>query len=476
MFTKQERIIVIKHLKNTNAEITLDSVSDRSIERTCSDGGSYFIIPHPAFGEEQDLYLFPFLLNADGSPWGDANSFIFESAYNLSKGYTTSEAIRKKASLLLDYKIYCETNDIDPMVFAGRKPKRPTYRYYLEQLSLLEKGLVTRRSLNQRTKVVYDFYKYLSEQPNSSIDINRVDTVDSVKIFRSGSYGQSYTYEVEKREQSVNVSSAPTPVAIGFVREYGEDLRPLYSDELDELLEIIYCDSFSVDERLIHLVALHTGARKQSILTLRLGHLENFNSGNLGKDGTYKIKAGPGTGIDTKFGKPQTLYFPKEVADQIITYSKSKKAKDRRAKFKAKHESIISEDEMYVFLSPEGEPHYMAKDDPRYKRTKSKPQGRNTYYMKKKLLSKCSESFPKDFSFHWLRATFALKYYIWLQPLSANGVLTDGDIISMVQKRLHHSDRRTTEHYLKLFDSVDERLKAQSAYEERVFDLYGNYE
>lgn len=476
MFTKQERIIVIKHLKNTNAEITSDSVSDRSIERTCSDGESYFITPHPAFGEEQDLYLFPFLLNADGSPWGDANSFIFESAYNLSKGYTTSEAIRKKASLLLDYKIYCETNDIDLMVFAGRKPKRPTYRYYLEQISLLEKGLVSRRRLNQKTKVVYDFYKYLSEQPNTTIDINRVDTVDSVKIFRSGSYGQSYTYEVEKREQSVNVSSAPTPVAIGFVREYGEDLRPLYSHELDELLEIISCDSFSVDERLIHLVALHTGARKQSILTLRLGHLENFNSSNLGKDETYKVKAGPGTGIDTKFGKPQTLYFPKEVADQIVTYSKSKKAKDRRAKFKSKHGSIILEEDMYVFLSPEGEPHYMAKDDPRYKKTKSKPQGRNTYYMKKKLLNKCSESFPKDFSFHWLRATFALKYYRWLQPLSAKGVLTDGDIISMVQKRLHHSDRRTTEHYLKLFDSVDERLKAQSVYEERVFNLYGNYE
>ncbi|WP_172380275.1 site-specific integrase [Vibrio sp. Vb339] len=148
----------------------------------------------------------------------------------------------------------------------------------------------------------------------------------------------------------------------------------------------------------------------------------------------------------------------------------------RRDKFVIRNGNIIPEDNMYIFLSPEGEPHYMAKDDPRYKTKKSRPQGRNTYYMKKKILGKCSALFPKSFSFHWLRVTYALKYYRWLQPLSTNGVLTEGDIVSLVQKRLHHDDRRTTEVYLKLFDSVDERLKAQSIYEERVFDLYGNKE
>ena len=127
---------------------------------------------------------------------------------------------------------------------------------------------------------------------------------------------------------------------------------------------------------------------------------------------------------------------------------------------------------MYVFLSPEGEPHYMAKDDPRYKTTKSRQQGRNTYYMKTKLFKNIDICFPRDFTFHWLRATFALHYYRWLQPLIVKGFATDGDIISLVQKRLHHSDRKTTEHYLKLFDSVSDRLVAQKIYEERVLNLF----
>ncbi|WP_172380274.1 hypothetical protein [Vibrio sp. Vb339] len=218
MYPKHERIILIRHFKQTNSEITSCPISDLSIERLLCDGESYFITPNKAFNENYDLYLFPFIINADGSPWEEANSFIFNAAYNLIKGYTSSEAIRKKVSLLLEYKIYCEQNEIDLMIFEGRKPQRPTYRYYMEQLSLLEKGLITRRSLNQRTKVVYDFYKYVSKIPNYNIDIKRVDNVDLIKIFNGGLNGQSYQYEIEKREQSVSVSSSPSPVPHGFVR------------------------------------------------------------------------------------------------------------------------------------------------------------------------------------------------------------------------------------------------------------------
>ncbi|XAW89247.1 hypothetical protein ABDK09_20985 [Vibrio sp. CDRSL-10 TSBA] len=117
------------------------------------------------------MYLFPFLLENDGSPWVDANAFLFKSARDFEKGFTKSEAILHKASLLLDYKIFCEEKDINLMSFAGRKPKRPTYRYFLELLSLLDKGQVTRKRLNEKTKIVYGFYKYLSSLPNSTIDM-----------------------------------------------------------------------------------------------------------------------------------------------------------------------------------------------------------------------------------------------------------------------------------------------------------------
>ena len=459
-------------MKDSHSEVTSEELCSSSIEKKCCNGESYYITRSVAFGEEQDLYLFPFLLENDGSPWVDANAFLFKSARDFEKGFIKSEVIIHKASLLLDYKIFCEEQDINLMSFAGRKPKRPTYRYFFELLSLLDKGQVTRKRLNEKTKIVYDFYKYLSSLPNSTIDMERVDSVSSVKLYTQGRYGMNHSIVVDKREQSVSIYSGPSPVQVGFIREYGEEIRPLNDSELLQLFDAINSDSFSVDERLMHLIALHTGARKQTILTMRMKHLDLLLNSGPDKDGTYRLYAGPGTGIDTKFSKKQTLHFPKLLVEQIIVYSKSKKSKSRRDKFLAKHGEIIPEDELYVFLSPEGEPHYMAKNDPRYKTTKSKPQGRNTYYMKKKLLKITSEDFPRDFTFHWLRATFALEYYRWLQPLASSNVLTDGDIISMVQKRMHHADRATTEHYLKLFDSVSDKITAQKIYEERVFNLY----
>lgn len=469
---KSDRILVIRHVENTFAELSSHPINEHSRKRSCSDQQSYFVTPHFAFDKRHDVYLFPFLLNSDSSPWQDANLFLFSAARDNMKGYSVSDAVRQKASMLLDFKIFCEERAIDLMDFSGRKPQRPTYRYFFELMQKVNNGLLPRVSLNKRTKVVYDFYKYLSHQQNSSIELERVDTVESVQLFFKDSYGRSYGKNVEKRGQSVAVSSQPNPVKIGFVRESGEELRPLREHELNELVRVINTNIFSVDERLMHYIAMCTGARKQTILTMRIKHLDFFSPEKLLKDGTFKLNAGPGTDIDTKFDKPQFLYFPKSLAEQICTYAKCQKARERRDKFNSKYPGILSAEDMYLFLSPEGEPHYMSKTDPRFRTKKSKPQGRNTYYMKKKLLRYASNSFPNDFSFHWLRATYALNYYRWLQPLFSKGLVTEGDIISMVQKRLHHSDRTTTEHYLKLFDSTDDRLLAQQAYEERLFDLF----
>lgn len=470
--SRDSRIVLIRHMENTYADITIHPLNERSIPTIRSGVPIYYVTQRPGIDSRNDIYLFPFILNEDGSPWKEANLFLFTSLIEGRKGFSDSNSVRMKANMLLDYKLYCENNAIDIFDFSGRKPQRPTYRYFTHLLEKYKSGMLQRRVLNKKTKVVYDFYKHLSMQNRSEIEIERVDTVESIKLYLKDSHGHTYTVQKEKRWQTVPECHQSKPTPIGFVREYGEDLRPLNASELELLIDVLESDVFAVDERLIHYIALHTGARKQSILTMRMKHLKCFTANNVLSDGTYIVHAGPGTGIDTKFNKKQALYFPNKLAENIVVYAKSKKASDRRNKFISKHGKLISDDDMYVFLSPEGEPHYMAKDDPRYKTTKSRQQGRNTYYMKTKLFKNIDICFPRDFTFHWLRATFALHYYRWLQPLIVKGYATDGDIISLVQKRLHHSDRKTTEHYLKLFDSVSDRLVAQKIYEERVLNLF----
>lgn len=475
MLSKFDRVVVITHIRDSYAEISAKSLDETSSTLLCSDGETkYFTTPCTAFNESHDVYLFPFIFDEDGTPWDDSNHFLFESARNNKPGYRTGPALNEKASMLLDYKIFCEHREIDLMRFIGRKPKRPTYIYFFDLLKKVNDGVLARTSLNKKTKVVYDFYEFMSSRPNSNVDLNKVDTVESVTRFFHNSYGHSYSKKIVKRGQSLAVSSSASPVTIGYVRDAGEDLRPLLKSELDELLSLLNTKEFSVDERLMHFIALQTGARKQTILTIRMKHLNQLEEGGLLNDGTLKMHAGPGTDVDTKFDKPQVLYFPKQLVEQLLTYSKSKKAKQRREKFIAKNGNILNSDDMYLFLSPQGEPHYMAKSDPRYKITKSKPQGRNTYYMKLKWKKFAGDNYPSNFTFHWLRATYAYYYYRRLQPLAAKGIVTHGDIISMVQRRLHHAHRTVTESYLRLFDMVvDDRVAAQSIYEQQVFGLYG---
>jgi hypothetical protein len=295
------------------------------------------------------------------------------------------------------------------------------------------------------------------------------------------------------------VSHQKKPVPLGYVRDGGEDLRPLSNTQRDELIEVLgnHC---SVDERLIHLIALNTGARKQSIFTMRIKHVkqlveslklgddakalgdnsQQFEKG-ISSDGTLILKAGPKTGVDTKFNKPQTLRFPKKLVEQVNTYAFSVEAKGRRKLFKEQYGDILENDDMYLFLSAKGNCHYMAKNDPRYRQVKSRPKGEHTGYLKKKIFKYVSTSFPRSFTFHWQRATFAYKLYQHLIPHVVYdkkiklklGQLRPGEEIRRIQQRMHHKDRETTENYLKLFVDFDEKIYAQDKYEDVLFEGIG---
>lgn len=117
------------------------------------------------------------------------------------------------------------------------------------------------------------------------------------------------------------------------MREDGEDLRPLSNLELGALLEAINEKKWSTIERLILLTSLMTGARKQSVLTIRLKHLKGFTEDKLVPECAYKLHAGPRTGIDTKFDKTQVLYVPKQLAEELVTLARSPMMRRRQENF-----------------------------------------------------------------------------------------------------------------------------------------------
>ncbi|PNV99395.1 site-specific integrase [Pseudomonas protegens] len=414
----------------------------------------------------KNAYNFPFLFHKDGTPWIEANSYLYHIIQDQHPNERPTDQARRIAAELLDYLIFCESQGIDWKDFSGKRPShRPTYKYFNY---LKNQSKRSSRVTNQYTGAVYNFYKYVSRYWHS-IDMERVDTVRTFKSFSSTAKG---SFLIERVRRSQTLSTAPTVQPdIGTVRDEGEDLRPLTNQQLKMLQDSLTKHKWRVQDRLIVDTALMTGARKQTVLTLRLKHLAQFTEENLRRDNTYAVKCGPGTGIDTKHSKALTIYIPKALASRLSIWAKSPTASKRQKKFMdlAASGPIGSQwkrEDVYLFLSEQGNSYYVSKDDPNYPFIKTPAKGQVTTTIKRKILKYSGSTFPKDFTFHWLRATFAFQLYQYLQPLVDSGRLGSSDQISIIQIRLSHSYRETTEHYLKLFKMFNENLAAQEGWED----------
>ncbi|WP_278433700.1 site-specific integrase [Stutzerimonas kunmingensis] len=469
------RLTLILHLRDAFASTYVHGAPPGSTKLELEGINlTFFQLDEVGGGNDRDLFNFPFLFHADGNPWHEANDYLLSIMSNKAPVNRRTDDVRRRASKLLDYLLFCEDNNLDWLDFSGaRPPLRPTYRYFYH---LINEGTRSNQVINQYTSAVYHFYKYVTAHWHD-LDMKRVDTVKQVRFMTRGSKGYK-VIEAEKRSQTrrtAPISSVP----LGFVREDGEDLRPLSNRELGAFLTTIRKEKeWSVVERLILMTALMTGARKQTVLTIRLKHLKGFTEDKLQSEGAYKLHAGPGTGIDTKYDKPQVLYVPKQLADELVTLAESAMMKTRREKFltqlEVSHPGLsVVEDDIYLFLSDQGNCYYMAESDPRYTIVKSPQTGQVTETIKRKLIQKASSPFPKSFSYHWLRATFSYQLYQRLQRLVQEGAMKPGEDIDFIQKRMHHESRETTENYLKLFKMTHEKVIAQEIWEGKL--LNGGY-
>lgn len=469
------RLVLIPTLRNAFSSLCASEVADA--KETVLEGTS-FEYGHESLevgGEnDPDLYNFPFLFHLNGDPWKEANDYLLSLMRENAPTNRRTDDIRRRASKLLDYLLFCENNNLNWLDFSGaRPPLRPTYKYFYH---LINEGTRSSQVINQYTGVIYQFYTYVSEYWHG-LDMKRVDTIKKVRLIVRGPKGIA-VLDANKRSQTRRTPPVNS-VPIGFVREEGEDLRPLSNLELSVFLSAVRSEKeWSVVERLILMTSLMTGARKQTVLTMRLKHLKGFTEEKLGPDGSYRLHAGPHTGIDTKYNKPQVLYVPQQLAEELITLGNSSLMKNRREKFinrlKLSHPNFsIEKDDIYLFLSDQGNCYYMAKNDPRYLIVKSPQTGQVTETIKRKLIAKASRPFPKDFSYHWLRATFAYQLYQRLQVLVREGALKPGEDIDFIQKRMHHESRETTENYLKIFNMTHEKIIAQEIWEARFFN--GSY-
>jgi hypothetical protein len=467
----RNRLLNINEAQNLFAHISF--IDNRYPRKEYLEGTdqSFYLTPE-IIGNNQSATVFnmPFLLMSDGQPWVEANSYLCSLMENKAVFNRPTDDVRRRASRLLEYKLFTEDEGIDWLDFSGKRvASRPTYRffYYLNEVRNLSPTVA-----NQYTYDIYKFYQYVSKKWYD-IDIDRVDKTKTINIYYN-SAKSSGSIERLKRSQTKLVPSMAN-VPSGYVRDQGEILRPLKKEEIIELKSVINSANWTPIERLIILISMMTGARKQTVLSLRVKHVHELTAAKPESDGTLKLYVGPGTLVDTKKNKRQVLYFPPQLVDELSLYLSSKEAKNRRIKFtntfKQEHPnlSLLKEDDNYFFLSDQGNCYYMGKDDPRYPLIKTVPSGQVANQLKRKILKTANQEFPKDFYFHWLRATYAFLLWLSLQKDIKKGTITESDALSFIQKRLYHKDRKTTENYLKLFKGLDFQIEAQEAFEDLIF-------
>jgi hypothetical protein len=470
--THEKRLVLMPVVEDAFATLSMESTKGarKDVLAESTPPQTIYITPDVIAGSEETrhVYNFPFLLNADGSAWHEANSHLLELVEHEHINDRPTDKVRVKATRILDYKVYCEKEGLNWLDFTSRrKSGRPTYRYFKHLIKDPKKSSAT---VNQYTAAIYGLYEHVSKKWHSHIDMELVDTVETVKALFHTPTG-AVRKEVRKRGQTKSTPPVST-VPIGYVRDDGEDLRPLKNEQRSELIRIASTEDFTQEDRLMLAFAMDVGARKQTILTFKKRHLDLFTEANLRGD-EYLIIAGPGTGIDTKYNKKQSLYVPTEFAQQMKVYAASRAYKKRLGKHRSKMELALDahfdDSNAYLFLSDRGECYYMSKDDPRYPFVRSPQRGQVATTLAKRILGKASRDFPIDFTLHWLRATYAYRLYQVLGLQVDAGTLTPTKQIEEIQRRLNHTNRETTELYLKLFEITDARIVAQNLYEESIF-------
>ncbi len=415
-------------------------------------------------GNDYSYNYFPIVLSGTGQPWREAAVYLLKRMENTSKANITS--YHTIASDLANFKSFTEQEQIDPFIFPDRKLLRPTYRYRAKLIQDSQAGLLSIDTAKRRISTVISFYKWVGSDLNIKFE-NPPWQDKKLMLTIQDRYGASKIKNVDSTDLSIRGSKLDS-VFDESINDSGK-LRPLTHKEQLGLLTAL--DRLgAIEFTLIHLIALFTGARIQTILTLRVGTIQALSSeGN----NFAIIKCGAGTMIDTKFNKSLNLYFPSWLIDRLQIYSNSERAYSRRDK------SQITNGNAYLFLTNRGQPYYTSKSDISIFNAENRSRRPHNGEGVRQFISNNVISLTREilgnpsfkYKFHDLRASFGMN----ITEIKLNDVQEKKCSLSeardFVRKLMSHSSYATTENYLNHKQKLESARIVQINYEGHISDL-----
>ena len=240
-------------------------------------------------------------------------------------------------------------------------------------------------------------------------------------------------------------------------------------DEQLELIKVLF-KLGNIEMTLIHLFALFTGARIQTVLTLKVRHFRLDLPDDLPE---IRLPCGPGTGIDTKYSKKLTIFMPRWLHNQLAIYANSERALKRRKK------SVRGDTgENYLFLSNRGSPLYEDLIDretfnPNQTKKFRASGGTVRTFIVEHVLPELRNKYGNKFSyqFHDLRASFGMNLSDSLTESVDNGDITLTKARNRIKELMSHESFSTTDAYLEYRDKTNTAKLTQERYQQHLAAL-----
>lgn len=417
---------------------------------------------------ESDLFginQMEMVLDPDGSPWAEACLYIFsrvEDSYD-HKGVISASNI---ASGLTVFRQYLIEYGVDYLEFPRNKQQRPTYRYRSYLKSLIRSGQIAKSTGQRFMQSVIGFYKWLYTERGFSPEYPMWKEEDKYIDFKD-SHGFSKVKQVKSTNLSIPSYKETSPD--DFTINDGGKLKPLTMDEQLDLIKVLFkLDNFEMT--MIHLIALFTGARIQTVLTLKVRHFRVEIPDNLPE---IRLPCGPGTGIDTKHDKKLTIFIPRWLHDRLSIYVNSGRALRRRLK-----SDRGDTEENYIFLSNRGAPFYedsIDRDtfDPNQTKKYRASGGTVRTFIAERVLPELRKKHGNSFSyqFHDLRASFGMNLSDSFTESVTKGEMTLTKARNRVKELMGHSSFSTTDEYLGYRDKTHTARLTQERYQKHLAEL-----
>lgn len=370
-----------------------------------------------------------------GKPWREVNLWALELARNRDVKLRTIISAMEHLHKYCDW-LEQEEQHIDWRHFPQTKSDRVLVRYRGHLISERDAGALKPSTTTARMNAVIRFYRFAAGKSFISREAPKwQDRLVVLPYFDTAGFQRTMA-------RVTTDLSIPNRARSGLRLEDG--LLPLTQQHKLELLEFAHCYA-SPELYLMLMMGFFTGARLGTIITLRTTALE-YAVRDPALVGMWLVKAGPGTGIATKFDVSGDLIIPDQLMAHLRAFVTSRHHVDRIIK-------ADDGDKRLVFLTRFSAPYKVKSVDSEMVKLRRAGQAAGLKFLQK-------------FKFHQTRAT----YGTWLMKLCLE-VSSVKAAIEFVKKAMFHKHEAATFGYVTFNERTRESITIEKAFAESFMGL-----